>query len=302
MFVMAPPISPLRLHPANAFLDRIIKPVFIVRGKVLPAWHVFAGSGVAAGSGLFLWAARHAGLAWLPVAMLMAANAAAFWVHDRLNRRFGRPARLILIRHLAVNFAVTFAVSKAAGLPVLAVLDAWSAGMALLLAFGRLGCLTVGCCHGRPAGFGAKYFWRPVRNRANFDPEMRFLPVQAGEFLLLLPLCGFGIAILRIPHRPGDVTALFLAGYGVVRFGLETMRGDQRHYFGRLSEAQWCSMALAGAALGLAWAAQPQRAAIWLPATVTVSFCFAAEAAAAIISGTLRKPTPLSGATPRDRR
>jgi prolipoprotein diacylglyceryltransferase len=285
----------------NVLLDRIATPIFVVRGRIVPSWNVFVGAGVAAGSAVFLFAGRHAGLAWSWLAALVVLNAVAFLVHCRCNIWLARPPRLVLLRHVVVNLLATFAAAEIAALPVLPVLDAWSIGMALLLAFGRLGCLAMGCCHGRTAGFGPKYPWRPVADRRNFDPEMRFSPVQACESLCLLALCAAGIAILESPHQPGDATVLFLSGYGIARFGLETLRGDWRHYLGRLSEAQWCSVVLVAAALGAAWAAQPWRRALWFPAAAAAAICLMVEAGIAIISGTLRKPASQSRALPRDR-
>jgi prolipoprotein diacylglyceryltransferase len=182
------------------------------------------------------------------------------------------------------------------------VADAWSTGMALLLSFGRLGCVTSGCCYGKLSCLGPKYPWSPAVDRARFDPDDRFFPVQILELLCLLALCLVGLAILRIPHEPGDATVLFLSGYAVARFGLEMLRGDSRRYFRGFSEAQWCSLMLAGGALGAAWAAQPEHAGRWAGAAASVALAFAAEMGIGIIAGTPGRPVSRSRASLPDRR
>ena len=44
--------------------------------------------------------------------------------------------------------------------PVLPYLDVTILGAGLFQAFGRFGCLLVGCCHGRPSRFGLRYSYR----------------------------------------------------------------------------------------------------------------------------------------------
>ena len=41
--------------------------------------------------------------------------------------------------------------------PVLSYLDVTVLSLGLFLAWGRLGCLMAGCCHGRPQNWGVRY-------------------------------------------------------------------------------------------------------------------------------------------------
>jgi hypothetical protein len=60
-----------------------------------------------------------------------------------------------------------------------------------------------------------------------------------------------GVAV--VPGTPGATFGLYVTGYAVVRFWLETLRGDPvRRYWHGLSEAQWTSLAVIGAMAALA--------------------------------------------------
>src|SRR5262249_2645134 len=76
---------------------------------------------------------------------------------------------------------------------VLAYLDAPILGVGAFLACGRIGCLLVGCCHGRPARFGVRY--RAEHAAAGFTPYyvgVRLFPVQAVESLWVFLLVAVG--------------------------------------------------------------------------------------------------------------
>jgi prolipoprotein diacylglyceryltransferase len=91
------------------------------------------------------------------------AGAAAFlvvvWITDAVT---GTQSLTFYHDALAV-LAVSAAATAALGLPVLAHLDLTAAGLMLLLAWGRIGCTLVGCCHGRPARRGVVYDHSHVR-------------------------------------------------------------------------------------------------------------------------------------------
>ncbi|HET7506004.1 MAG TPA: prolipoprotein diacylglyceryl transferase family protein [Kofleriaceae bacterium] len=120
-------------------------------------------------------------------------------------------------------------------------LDLVTLGIGAFLAFGRLGCFMVGCCHGRPARWGVRYslehadagFTRRWVSRPLF-------PIQLVDSALSAALVTAGTLLVLGPHRPGAATALYLCGYGVGRFVLELFRGDAaRPYWLGVSEAQW---------------------------------------------------------------
>lgn len=124
------------------------------------------------------------------------------------------------------------------------LLDVLVLGTGVFLAFGRIGCFHVACCHGRPARRGVSYgpahvavgFWRRWEGRPLF-------PVQLVESAASLGLVGAG---MLASDTPGTAALVYGAGYSVVRFGLELLRGDPARPFAYgLSEAQWCCLATA---------------------------------------------------------
>lgn len=161
--------------------------------------------------------------------------------------------RIVLYEKFAAALAGTALVLHLAGKPVLPGLDLVALGVGTFLIFGRLGCLRVGCCHGRPHRFGIIY--GAEHARAGFTPYyvgVRLFPVQLLESLLTFVLVVACIVIYTRPHLPGDILGAYLLGYAVVRFGLELARGDDdRPYFLGASEAQWIAV-LSAAAIALA--------------------------------------------------
>lgn len=64
---------------------------------------------------------------------------------------------LVYYQHeIAVMITATF-LWRMLRQPVLCYLDVTILGVGLFLAFGRVGCLMVGCCHGRPSPWGVCY-------------------------------------------------------------------------------------------------------------------------------------------------
>jgi Fe-S-cluster containining protein len=136
--------------------------------------------------------------------------------------------------------------------PLLPFLDLTILGLGLFLVCGRMGCLMVGCCHGRPHWWGVRY--RPEHVVAGFTPHfagMRLFPVQGLEAVLALIILLTGIVWVAQGAPPGTALAWYVVAYGVGRFGLEFLRGDtSRPYFWGFSEAQWTSLFLLAALAG----------------------------------------------------
>ena len=141
---------------------------------------------------------------------------------------------------------------RATRTPVLPLLDLFAVAVPVGQAFGRVGCLLNGCCYGRPSDscLAVTYPRWSIpcveQIRAGLLPEdaARSLPVlpsqlfeAAGCVLLFLALLWLyrrlnpPAAVSRT--RAGLVLAAYLAGYGVLRFLVETTRADERaHPFG----------------------------------------------------------------------
>lgn len=123
-------------------------------------------------------------------------------------------------------------------------------------AFGRLGCFFYGCCYGRRSDcVCAVHFpyrspaWHEQVNCGALSPtaheSLGVLPTQLFEAVALLILFAFLVfAYRRWKDRSGLVTGLYMAGYALVRFPLEYLRGDPRAEVGPLSIAQTISLGL----------------------------------------------------------
>jgi prolipoprotein diacylglyceryltransferase len=176
---------------------------------------------------------------------------------------FGEERIVFYEQALLVVGACAFAL-WVAGFPVAAGTDVVVLGLGLFLVFGRVGCFMVGCCHGRPSRRGMCY--GPAHADAGFPRRWvgrPLLPVQlleAGSSLALV-VGALTWAALGEP-APGDLTFFYLTGYGLARFGLELMRGDEARATWRgVTEAQLTALAVAWSLVALreenfaAWAA-----------------------------------------------
>ena len=129
-------------------------------------------------------------------------------------------------------------------------------------AFGRVGCFFYGCCYGRTVDTAVSVrfpahspAWYEQVNAGLIDSTARtslpVLPTQLIEAAALLVLFAVLLSVYR-RFRKGTA-ALYLAGYGIIRFGLETLRGDPRVAFFGLSIGQLISIGVV--ALGVVFAA-----------------------------------------------
>lgn len=212
--------------------------------------------GYLAGLALSMWLCGQAGLAAPARLAIAIAPPVVLLILIRLSTVITGRERIVFYESALVATVGTALVAALAGAPVLTALDVTMLGVGALLACGRVGCLRVGCCHGRPFRWGIVYGREHVA--AGFDPRLRdvpVLPVQIADGLVAAALTAAGVAVFR-SSAPGHATALWIAGYGVSRFGLELLRGDGRPCALGLSEAQWTAAVTACAAVAL-WPASP---------------------------------------------
>ena len=145
---------------------------------------------------------------------------------------------------LAACLAAAAAVLSIAGEPVLPGLELVAMGVGTFLVLGRIGCLTVGCCHGRPAPWGIRY--GADHAAAGFSAHyvgVRLFPVQLVDAAVSAAAVAVSAAVYMGVHEPGEVVALYVALYGVGRFAVELARGDAaRPYALGVSYAQWVAL------------------------------------------------------------
>jgi Prolipoprotein diacylglyceryl transferase len=137
--------------------------------------------------------------------------------------------------------------------PIFPFLDVLVIGVAVAQLHGRIGCLMVGCCHGRPAPWGVRYEERHFEaGYRHYLPGVRLFPVQLLEAVWLFGLAIIAATILIGPsYEPGDVLAWYVLAYGAGRFVFEFLRADTaRLYFAGFTEAQWTALLLTSAVAG----------------------------------------------------
>lgn len=116
--------------------------------------------------------------------------------------------------------------------------------------FGRIGCFCAGCCYGKVVPEGKWYSWMGV----NF-PEIPgvVFPTQIFEAIFLFILFGI-LSYLCLKKKGRQNFGIYLIAYGIWRFLIEYIRGDERgQLVAGISPSQFWSilMVLGGVALVL---------------------------------------------------
>jgi phosphatidylglycerol:prolipoprotein diacylglycerol transferase len=124
--------------------------------------------------------------------------------------------------------------------------DVLAPSIALGSFFGRWGCLMNGCCYGKPTTMPWGIQYPPGLEL----PVGKVHPTQIYDSLLNLCLYGFLAWLFRRKKFDGQIFAVFLICYALVRSFVEIFRGDyppQMHYLGG-----WATPAqLVGIGIGL---------------------------------------------------
>lgn len=241
------PQIPRVLATLNTRLDRLVKPRVRLFGRSIPCFHVCGCVGLALAFALSQFVATYCDLSALVMALLALVAMVAFLAVGLLTTVIVGRETLVYLHHEVAILVTSGGVLWALDLPVLAYLDAVVLGVGGFLVCGRVGCLLVGCCHGRPAQWGVRY--GPDHAREGFFAPyvgLRLLPVPLFESLWVLFVVAIGIGIVIIGYAPGAALAWYVSAYGLGRFGLEFLRGDlHRPYLGGLSHNQWLTLLLA---------------------------------------------------------
>lgn len=106
--------------------------------------------------------------------------------------------------------------------------------------FGRLGCLSVGCCHGAET----TSVFSIVYHHSSFAPNnVHLIPVQLYETIFDFILAFVIYRMSRSMHNPFNYCAVHLLSYCSFRFVIEFFRGDLiRGVWWGLSTSQWVSI------------------------------------------------------------
>jgi len=109
------------------------------------------------------------------------------------------------------------------------VVDIVAPCLALGHAIGRLGCLLAGCCYGKVCEWPWAITFTDPRSLAPLN--IRIHPTQLYELLGNLMIVGILILIERFPRFRGQIFAIYLVLYGVLRGTVEIYRGDTERGF-----------------------------------------------------------------------
>jgi phosphatidylglycerol:prolipoprotein diacylglycerol transferase len=156
-------------------------------------------------------------------------------------------------------------------MPALATCDAFSPGLALGHAIGRVGCFAAGCCYGKPTHhFWGVTFTNPLAQQLVGTPLNEALePTQLIESAAELSIFFLLTWMLKRKKFDGQVFGAYLFLYGIARFAIEFLRGDPGRgsvFGGVLSGTQLIAIGLVLAG-GLIWYFRPTPRAVMAAAT-----------------------------------
>ena len=231
----------------SSLFDRFPQSELKLLGQLYPSYQVLGVLGVFTGFGLMVFLSILTELETAVTALLVLLSCLLFLAGVMVNKMFLGSERIALFEQLisvvlgAAGFLLLF------HRPVLPYLDVLTIGLALFLAFGRMGCFMAGCCHGRPHRFGVHY--GPDYEDAGLDTcylSTRLFPIQLFEAVIHLLLTIIGtVILLSNGYTPGLILWGYLLSYGFSRFLLEFARGDTgRPYWKGLSVNQWICLSL----------------------------------------------------------
>jgi phosphatidylglycerol---prolipoprotein diacylglyceryl transferase len=145
---------------------------------------------------------------------------------------------------LALGAASIYA--KKQRLPGRAFADVAAPGIALGQAISRLGCLSAGCCYGKPTHlpWGITFRNQYAADNVGVPLNIPLHPTQIYEFLASLLLFLFLTRQLSRKHFSGQILLEFLGIYSVLKFFIEFFRDDDRGFvlYGLLSTSQLISI------------------------------------------------------------
>jgi hypothetical protein len=170
--------------------------------------------------------------------------------------------RIVFYEQLLLAVGLSALALWIAGAHVANGVDLVTLGVGTFLAFGRIGCFMVACCHGRPWRWGVRY--TPAHADAGFTRRWvrrPLFPIQLVDSLLSASAVAAGTLVFLRSHPPGAAAAVYLCIYGAGRFVLELFRGDSnRPYWLGVSEAQWTAVATTWTVVALAGPTLPRLA------------------------------------------
>ena len=217
-----------------------------VAGKKISSFHVFGTMGYISGVSLGIFLTWFTGLS-VPIIMLLAVIGAGILFGFTYLFKIITGRENIVYYHHEIGIMLTcWFILFFLDLPILPYLDIVLLGIGTFLAFGRWGCYSVGCCHGRPGSHGVIYSQaHAMAGFPKYYVGVRMFPIQLVEsFWVGIVVCT-GTYLVLHGVRPGTIVVVYTIIYGAARFFFEFFRGDaDRPYIHGFSEAQWTTLVL----------------------------------------------------------
>lgn len=230
----------------NSYLDKLVRPEFHAFHRSWPAYKVcgFTGEALLTVAGMTM--AIYLGLSPLVIAILILFSAMTFFGLTMATKILIGEEHIVYYHHEIAILIVAAILLKILRQPILPYLDMTIIGTGIFLICGRVGCLMVGCCHGKPHSWGVCY--REEHAIAGFTTLLvgvRLFPIQAIESLYVFGNVFVSCYLIMNNYSPGEALSWYVITYDIGRFFFEFMRGDigRPYYFG-FSEAQWTSLLL----------------------------------------------------------
>ena len=149
---------------------------------------------------------------------------------------------------IIVGILTIFIYCKLKKISFLDYMDVLAPSVILCQGFGRIGCFLAGCCYGRPtdAWYGIVF---PEGGLA--PAGIKLIPTQLFSAGFDLAVAALLIIFARKLKYKGMVSGIYLFAYGLGRFIIEMLRGDEaRGAVGTLSTSQFISIFMILFALG----------------------------------------------------
>jgi phosphatidylglycerol:prolipoprotein diacylglycerol transferase len=135
---------------------------------------------------------------------------------------------------------------RRADLPAWKVADLCAPGISLGQAIGRLGCLSAGCCYGKPTSlpWGITFTNRYAFDNVGVPLNVPLHPTQLYESIGTLLLFAYLLWRLTRRHFTGQIILEYLVLYASLRFVIEFFRDDDRGFVlhGLLSTSQFIGL------------------------------------------------------------
>ena len=148
-----------------------------------------------------------------------------FFVHSPLEILKVWEGGLVFYGGLITGLPFVVLYVRRHNLPVWKVMDVFFVAIPLAHAFGRLGCLSAGCCYGRPTGSD----WGVLLHSDLVDEHLRGIPLHPTQLYEAVALAALFLGlgwIYRHKRFDGQVAITYLMAYPVIRSIVEIFRGD----------------------------------------------------------------------------